>query len=572
VVKHNDQAAILSLNRDNNSPGWFWAQDDYTGVEDQAADFNASLVSMGFIKAAIRRNVRFWGALAIAGFLIGAGVYLALPPVYQASTQLLLTVGPEATPGTAILDDQAIAQSRAVAEAALNDLGLERSISATSFVGSYTATVVTDKVLLITANASSSNDAVKRASALATAFLKYRADQLEAQQKLVFQGLDQQVTQAKQQVASIRKEISAVSAQPPSAAQRAKLTTLRAKLGQATSAFAVLAQTVNTDKASIQTETISQANGSQVLDAAAPIPPHSRLKRLLIYAAFGLIAGLTIGLGIVVVRAVISDRLYRRDDVARALGAPVKLSVRTVPLSRWRPGRRGLAAAQSTNVRRIVAYLGSALAANSRGTVALAVVPVDDPQVAAVSLVSLAISCAQQMGLRVMVADLRDGAPAARLVGVTEAGIHAVRLDVAQLAVAIPDRDDVAPIGPLGSESSAPQSAACGEKLAVAFASTDVLLTLATPDPSIGGEHLATWAPAAVAMVTAGQSSWTKINAVGEMIRLAGMRLVSAVLVGADKTDESLGVAQTPGADRGDAERAFVAVDGNTAGGQSHDR
>ena len=200
-MKHNDQAAILSLNRDNNSPGWLWAQDDYTGVEDQAADFNASLVSMGFIKAAIRRNVRFWGALAIAGFLIGAGVYLALPPVYQASTQLLLTVGPEATPGTAILDDQAIAQSRAVAEAALNDLGLERSISATSFVGSYTATVVTDKVLLITVNASSSNDAVKRASALATAFLKYRADQLEAQQKLVFQGLDQQVTQAKQQVA-----------------------------------------------------------------------------------------------------------------------------------------------------------------------------------------------------------------------------------------------------------------------------------------------------------------------------------------------------------------------------------
>jgi capsular polysaccharide biosynthesis protein len=562
----------LSLNRDNHSPGWLWAHDDYTGVEDQAADFNPSLVSIGFIRAAIWRNVRFWGALAVAGFLIGAGFYLTSPPVYQASTQLLLAVGAEATPGTAILDDQAIAQSRAVAEAALNDLGLERSVSVTSFVGSYSATVVTDKVLLITVNASSSNDAVKRASALATAFLRYRADQLEAQQKLVFRGLDQQVTQAKQQVASIRKQISGVSAQPPSAAQRARLTTLQAERGQATSALAVLQQTVNTDKASIQTATIAQVNGSQVLDAAAPIPPHSRLKRLLLYAAFGLIAGLTLGLGIVVVRAVISDRLYRRDDVARALGAPVKLSVRTVRLSRWRPGRRGLAAAQSTNVRQIVAYLGSTLAANSRGRAALAVVPVDDPQVPAVSLVSLAISCAQQMGLRVIVADLRDGAPAARLVGVTQAGIHTVRLDGAQLVVVIPDRDDVAPIGPLGSESSAPQSAACGEKLAVAFASADVLLTLATPDPSVGGEHLATWAPAAVAMVTAGRSSWTKINAVGEMIRLAGMRLVSAVLVGADKSDESIGVTQTPRADQGDAERAFAAVDGNSAGGQSHDR
>ena len=48
--------------------------------------------------------------------------------------------------------------------------------------------------------------------------------------------------------------------------------------------------------------------------------------------------------------------------------------------------------------------------------------------------------------------------------------------------------------------------------------------------------------------MTAGRSSWTRIHAVGEMIRLAGMSLVSAVLVGADKTDESLGVTQPPGA------------------------
>ena len=79
-----------------------------------------------------------------------------------------------------------------------------------------------------------------------------------------------------------------------------------------------------------------------------------------------------------------------------------------------------------------------------------------------------------------------------------------------------------------------------------ACASANLLLTLATLDPSLGGEHLATWATDAVAVVTAGRSSWTKIHAVGEMIRLSGTRLVSAVLVGADKTDESLGVTQTP--------------------------
>ena len=82
----------------------------------------------------------------------------------------------------------------------------------------------------------------------------------------------------------------------------------------------------------------------------------------------------------------------------------------------------------------------------------------------------------------------------------------------------------------------------------------DALGTLVRLDPALGGEHLATWESDAVVMVTAGRSSWTKIHAVGEMIRLAGMRLASAVLVGADKTDESLGVTHTTST-RGPKER-----------------
>ena len=79
-----------------------------------------------------------------------------------------------------------------------------------------------------------------------------------------------------------------------------------------------------------------------------------------------------------------------------------------------------------------------------------------------------------------------------------------------------------------------------------ACASANLLLTLATVDPSLGGEHLATWATDAVAVVTAGRSSWEKIHGVAELVRLSGTRLVSAVLVGADKTDESLGMTPAP--------------------------
>ena len=78
--------------------------------------------------------------------------------------------------------------------------------------------------------------------------------------------------------------------------------------------------------------------------------------------------------------------------------------------------------------------------------------------------------------------------------------------------------------------------------LVTACSSADLLLTLAILDPALGGDHLGTWATSVVAVVTAGESSAEKIYSVGEMIRLAGTRLDSVVLIGADKTDESLGV------------------------------
>jgi hypothetical protein len=67
-----------------------------------------------------------------------------------------------------------------------------------------------------------------------------------------------------------------------------------------------------------------------------------------------------------------------------------------------------------------------------------------------------------------------------------------------------------------------------------------------TLDPALGGEHLATWASDVVVVVTAGESSATRVGAIGEMIRLAGAHSVSAVVIGADKTDESLGVTLAP--------------------------
>jgi hypothetical protein len=234
----------------------------------------------------------------------------------------------------------------------------------------------------------------------------------------------------------------------------------------------------------------------------------------------------------------VSGRLRWRDDIARALGAPIHLSVGRLRAGRWRPGGGG---ARDRNVQRVVAHLRGAVPSRAGGAAALAVVAVDNAAEVAPSVVALAVSYAQE-GKQVVLADLAAGAPAARLLGITKPGTGMARVRGVPLMVTLPSRDSAAPAGPL------PQAgpAAASEVPPDVYFSADVLLSLVTLDPALGADYLPTWASGAVVMVTAGRSSWTRIHAVGEMIRLARTQLVSTVLVGADKTDESVGMTAAP--------------------------
>jgi hypothetical protein len=111
-----------------------------------------------------------------------------------------------------------------------------------------------------------------------------------------------------------------------------------------------------------------------------------------------------------------------------------------------------------------------------------------------------------------------------------------------QLAVAVPGDDSGVVVGPLRPGSAAAAGERPAPDLAAVLTSADLLLTLVQLDPSVGGEYIATWATDAVVTVTTGRSSGAKVNAVGEMIRIAGLRLAPAVLLSVDKADESLGV------------------------------
>src|SRR5262249_53874600 len=154
--------------------------------------------------------------------------------------------------------------------------------------------------------------------------------------------------------------------------------------------------------ASAKIATTTAVNDSGVLGPAGLVK-QSVKRRLALFAGGGLLAGLALGLGIAILAAIMSNRLRRRDDVGRALGAPVRLSVRKGSVKLRRLRRQGLAAAKSAGLSRIVVHLGAVMTPTSGGFSSLAVVPVDDAamEVAAVSLTSLAVSSAKR-GLRIV--------------------------------------------------------------------------------------------------------------------------------------------------------------------------
>ncbi len=506
-----------------------WAYDDYPPVEDESvADPTAGLASLGYIATAIRRRLALVAAAALIGLFVGTAGYVLAPPAFQAEISLYLSTAPGQNPGQAMGTDVTLAQAHSVDAAVVRKLGLAESPS--QLLASYTVTAETNEVMLIMTRAPSSAEAMREATAVATEFLRFRANQAATEQQAELATLNQQITQEKQQVAATTRQLTAAIAEPVSAARTAELARLRPLSRREQLALAGLQQTAT----GYPVTTAQQVAGSGVLDAAAAIP-RSRLRTPAEYVGGGLVGGLVLGAGFVVVGALVSDRLRRRDDVSRALGAPVGMSVGRVRAGGrvWRPGLRVV---RGRPVVRAGAYLGGLVPGSGSGPSGLAVVPVGGDRAAAAVVVAAALARARE-GAQVIVADLCAGAPAARLLGVRGPGVKMASGQEGQLAVVVPEPGEIAPAGPAVRPGP-------GVRLVLArevYQAADVLLVLVPLDPLGGSEHLASWAGRAVAVVSAGETSATRINAVGELIRLAGVTQLPAVLLGADRNDETVG-------------------------------
>jgi hypothetical protein len=156
---------------------------------------------------------------------------------------------------------------------------------------------------------------------------------------------------------------------------------------------------------------------------------------------------------------------------------------------------------------------------------ALAVVAIDDGSEGALAVACVAYRLASD-GTPVTLADAADARPLRRLLRAkrSEHGFQTVKVgDRAASLVVCPE--DPAEMGGRPFDAG-------------------MTLILASVDPAFGAEHIATWAKTAVVLITAGKSSSTKITAVAQMLRQAGVTVRSVILIGADPDDETISVAE----------------------------
>jgi capsular polysaccharide biosynthesis protein len=474
--------------------------DDWLGVG-QGSRF----VNLHFILDALRRRRRWVIGSAVAGLVVGLLLSFASAPKPTAETKVLLTFPAASDPTRAMATDVQMLETDAVARRVVNSLHLAESAAA--FASSYKGTDLSDNLLSISVSAPSSSEAVRRADALAREYLAYRADVYQHQSNAIVEGLQKRQEAIQSQIDEHNRQLGA-------------------QADSSTSTDATVAGLQDEWKAlndSIGAQTSSSAavvKGSFAIDRATPVE-HSLLKDLARNALSGLAAGLAIGLAIVVLLAVTSNRVWRRDDVADAMRHSVDLSVGRIHVRRRmaRHAMKKLIARPTPELARVVAHLRDQLRSSAPSDRSLAVIAVGGLEVAAVSVCTTAAALARN-GVNVVVVD------ASKQSFVSD---HRLLRERESEGTGGDRRGHIGVVS-LGNGVEAPSAG-----------SDQVVLVLAMLDPAEGAEHIRSLASTAAVIVTAGRSTMPTLRAVSDMLEVAQVELCSVVLVGSSAHDESFG-------------------------------
>ena len=477
-----------------------------------------SWVSLHYLRSELRRRWRLVAATATAGLLLALVAMFALPQSATASATVLLQHDPASDPLTAIQTDESLLATRTVSENAVDALGLPMSPDA--FQGTFTASQASTEVLVIDLKAPTNAEAVRRLTALCAAFLDFRNGTLQ-------ERADKIVASDKSQMEILQNQVDGLTQESQAALSEGQGELAQSYIGQIAQRQDQIA-TLQQESQTTALTADSLAAASHVVDPAAPLPPGGK-KRIALGVMSGLILGGGLGIGLVFVHALISNSLRRREDVATALGRPVSFSTGAVSgVVPWRRRNR------ARNLEVLATGLISGLPDERSGTERLGVLGVGDLRSAARVVVAAARELESE-GDQVFLVDLTEQGWLARRHG--------------DLAVYRPEERAHLTDGPLALASSADTGVPREHPLRADWQAADVVLVLGEVELGVGTGHLSTWADRAVVVVGAGKATAELLRSISRMLTRNGPKLEFGMLVGADATDESLGVPRRVAAD-----------------------
>ncbi|MGN6752857.1 MAG: hypothetical protein ACTHJJ_09920 [Intrasporangium sp.] len=314
-----------------------WTIDDDGDAELTGAP-RPLLSTWHYLRNALRRQRRTWVGLTILGFALAVGGVALMPPGSSGTVTLLMAHPANIEGPEGIAMDLSLLSTRAVAERTVRSLGL--AMSPEEFESLVSAQAVTGHIVTVNVSAPDDRSALTRTQTLVSEYLAFRASQLQSLTSGLVTGYRTRIAGMEQQVKGLTTQYNELTAH--GGALESQAFEVLARRTELNSQITAMQQSI--EDATLQTA--AAIDSTHVID-----PPHaerSSVKRALALAgASGLIGGGALGIGFVLFRALVSDRLRRRQDVSLALAAPVRFSVRSqgpregASWTRLSPRRRG---------------------------------------------------------------------------------------------------------------------------------------------------------------------------------------------------------------------------------------
>jgi hypothetical protein len=526
--RRNPAALVARRDRETWSPVKAEIATDPEPERDTSAMLTGRMVSLRFIRAALRRSRRIWLTAAALGLLVGAGYHVVVPLKHVATSTVYL-VHPSGSGVTPMETDVSLLETPAVGKRAIALLGPQaRGLRWSSLLGKAPATISSSNILVISIYGASADQAVLRVNAVANAFLAFRAQQYDAQNAAEVAGTRDQIARLKSEVTKLTVEIASLTANGTTQG----ITSLESERATATTEIASLQGAIQQDDIT----TLAATRGSRIITPGTAVPI-SRKKTLALDGLMGLVGGLGAGMLGVILYAVLSDRLRRREDVAAVLGAPIGISIGKVRRRILRRSIVAMASAPSRDLKVFEQYLRSlVLTKPSPGAL---VVALDDLEVPAAGLLALSRSLARE-GKRVVLVDASDSRAMARALGPPDLQSGRADSRVTLLVPSRPWEGEVEDRWPYSDHASEPD--AQGPYNLAVETGVETFLVLATVEPRVGAWHLLRWGSEAIVTVSAGSCSAHKIAVAAELLEAAGLTVVSSILMNADADDESIGL------------------------------